>query len=217
MPPYTGARVGLANEVRERLRVQWTDASNPSAGFQYLYLTSEDYSALALMAEQRGCALPLRAEPRVVPKAIPAAEVAVEAEAEAAMVAEAAMGEAPTSTVAEPDVLAVESVDGRSFSISNTSSASGAGSGAGLSDGDALASGRMEMQWVLSDVIGLEDGIGVECLSGSGAIASAYCRAFRCVCNNMSMGLADHNIEGVHSSTGHRAGESEGRLACFER
>lgn len=34
-------------------------------------------------------------------------------------------------------------------------------------------------RWVLTDVIGLEDGLGVECLSGSGAIASAYNRVFR--------------------------------------
>ena len=36
-----------------------------------------------------------------------------------------------------------------------------------------------EVRWRLTDVIGLEDGLGVECLSGSGAIASAYCKAFR--------------------------------------
>jgi acetyl-CoA carboxylase/biotin carboxylase 1 len=36
-----------------------------------------------------------------------------------------------------------------------------------------------EVRWMLSDVIGSEDGLGVECLSGSGAIASAYNRAFR--------------------------------------
>ena len=35
------------------------------------------------------------------------------------------------------------------------------------------------MRWRLTDVIGAEDGLGVECLSGSGAIASAYCKAFR--------------------------------------
>ncbi len=29
------------------------------------------------------------------------------------------------------------------------------------------------------EIVGLEDGLGVECLSGSGAIASAYSRAFR--------------------------------------
>jgi len=36
-----------------------------------------------------------------------------------------------------------------------------------------------EVQWRLTDVIGAEDGLGVECLSGSGAIASAYSKAFR--------------------------------------
>ena len=35
-----------------------------------------------------------------------------------------------------------------------------------------------ETRWRLSDVIGKEEGLGVECLSGSGAIASAYNRAF---------------------------------------
>ena len=32
---------------------------------------------------------------------------------------------------------------------------------------------------MITDIVGLEDGLGVECLSGSGAIASAYARAFR--------------------------------------
>jgi hypothetical protein len=32
--------------------------------------------------------------------------------------------------------------------------------------------------WKLTDIIGAEDGLGVECLSGSGAIASAFARAF---------------------------------------
>lgn len=32
--------------------------------------------------------------------------------------------------------------------------------------------------WRLSDIIGAEDGLGVECLSGSGAIAAAFSRAF---------------------------------------
>ena len=36
-----------------------------------------------------------------------------------------------------------------------------------------------EVRWRLTDVIGAEDGLGVECLSGSGAIASAYSKAFR--------------------------------------
>lgn len=32
---------------------------------------------------------------------------------------------------------------------------------------------------MLTDVIGLEEGLGVECLSGSGAIASAYSKAYK--------------------------------------
>ena len=31
---------------------------------------------------------------------------------------------------------------------------------------------------MLTDVVGAEDGLGVECLSGSGAIASAFSRAW---------------------------------------
>eukprot|EP00983_Pelagomonas_calceolata_P129661 1161625-Pelagomonas_calceolata.AAC.6 len=33
-------------------------------------------------------------------------------------------------------------------------------------------------RWILQDVVGSEDGLGVECLSGSGAIASAFNRVF---------------------------------------
>ena len=36
-----------------------------------------------------------------------------------------------------------------------------------------------EQRWVVTDIVGAEDGLGVECLSGSGAIASVYARAFR--------------------------------------
>ena len=33
--------------------------------------------------------------------------------------------------------------------------------------------------WKLVSIVGLEDGIGVECLSGSGAIASVFAKGFR--------------------------------------
>lgn len=36
-----------------------------------------------------------------------------------------------------------------------------------------------EDRWIIKHVVGQEDGMGVECLSGSGAIAAAYARAFR--------------------------------------
>lgn len=34
-------------------------------------------------------------------------------------------------------------------------------------------------RWKLTDVVGLQDGLGVECLSGSGAIAGVFSKAFR--------------------------------------
>jgi len=36
-----------------------------------------------------------------------------------------------------------------------------------------------EVRWIIEDVIGKEDGLGVENLSGSGAIAGALSRAYR--------------------------------------
>jgi len=42
----SGARIGLAEEVKPYFKVQWNDAANPSAGFDYLYLTEEDYKTL---------------------------------------------------------------------------------------------------------------------------------------------------------------------------
>lgn len=50
----SGARVGLAVEVRDRLQVQWNDPSDPSQGFQGLYLTDKDYQHLQAMATQQG-------------------------------------------------------------------------------------------------------------------------------------------------------------------
>ena len=41
-----------------------------------------------------------------------------------------------------------------------------------------MLAGAGTKRWVLTDVIGAEDGLGVECLSGSGAIASVFSRAW---------------------------------------
>lgn len=96
----SGARVGLAAEVKQCLQVEWVQANDPSKGFKYLYLSDADYRALT---QGTGSAT-LRAQP-------------LQAEG--------------------------------------------------------------QKRWQLTDVVGAEDGLGVECLSGSGAIASAYARAFR--------------------------------------
>uniref|UniRef100_A0A803M2A6 Acetyl-CoA carboxylase n=1 Tax=Chenopodium quinoa TaxID=63459 RepID=A0A803M2A6_CHEQI len=92
----SGARLGVADEVKSCFKVGWSDESNPERGFQYVYLTPEDYGRIG------------------------------------------------------SSVIAHELK---------------------LKDG--------ETRWVIDTVVGNEDGLGVENLSGSGAIASAYSRAYK--------------------------------------
>ena len=92
----SGARLGVAEEVKACFRVGWSDESNPENGFQYLYLTAEDYARIG------------------------------------------------------SSVIAHEL---------------------------KLESG--ETRWIIDTVVGKEDGLGVENLSGSGAIAGAYSRAYK--------------------------------------
>eukprot|EP00850_Spirogloea_muscicola_P010152 SM000058S18582 [mRNA] locus=s58:582944:601807:- [translate_table: standard] len=91
----SGARVGLAEEVRSCFKVEWADPENPNSGFQYLYLDEKDYCRV-----------------------------------------------------------------GKSV----------------LAEKLTLTSGQV--RWKISDIIGEEDGLGVENLSGSGAIASAFAKAY---------------------------------------
>lgn len=42
----SGARIGLVEELKPKFKVAWKDESNPGLGFDYLYLTEEDYSVL---------------------------------------------------------------------------------------------------------------------------------------------------------------------------
>ncbi|KND02645.1 uncharacterized protein SPPG_01732 [Spizellomyces punctatus DAOM BR117] len=44
----SGARIGLADEVINHFNVCWLDPSNPSKGFDYLYLTEEEHKKLVL-------------------------------------------------------------------------------------------------------------------------------------------------------------------------
>lgn len=41
-----GARIGLVEELKSKINIKFTDAENPSKGFDYLYLSDEDYKAL---------------------------------------------------------------------------------------------------------------------------------------------------------------------------
>jgi acetyl-CoA carboxylase/biotin carboxylase 1 len=42
----SGARIGLVDELKPKYQIQWKDSSNPAAGFDYLYLTEEDFESL---------------------------------------------------------------------------------------------------------------------------------------------------------------------------
>ncbi|KZV44505.1 Acetyl-CoA carboxylase 1 isoform 1 [Dorcoceras hygrometricum] len=92
----SGARIGVADEVKSCFKVGWSDETSPERGFQYIYLTPEDYART------------------------------------------------------ESSVVAHE-----------------------------LKLSSSESRWVIDTIVGKEDGLGVENLTGSGAIASAYSRAYK--------------------------------------
>ncbi|XP_028850871.1 acetyl-CoA carboxylase 2 isoform X3 [Denticeps clupeoides] len=43
----SGARIGLAEEIRHMFQVAWHDPSDPYKGFKYLYLTPQDYTRIS--------------------------------------------------------------------------------------------------------------------------------------------------------------------------
>lgn len=99
----SGARVGLANELKQCMNIAWTNPSDPTKGFKYMYLSKEDHDSIMVRSREAGV-MPFKSE------------------------------------------LIME-------------------------DG--------EERYRLTDIVGIEDGLGVECLSGSGAIAGVYSKAFK--------------------------------------
>ncbi|CAO2034081.1 unnamed protein product [Urochloa humidicola] len=91
----SGARIGIADEVKSCFRVGWSDEGSPERGFQYIYLTEEDYARIS------------------------------------------------SSVIAHK-----------------------------------LQLDSGEIRWIIDSVVGKEDGLGVENIHGSAAIASAYSRAY---------------------------------------
>ena len=43
----SGARIGLADEIKTMFRVCWIDSAHPDKGFKYLYLTPADYKTIS--------------------------------------------------------------------------------------------------------------------------------------------------------------------------
>ncbi|GAA0139911.1 hypothetical protein LIER_01367 [Lithospermum erythrorhizon] len=92
----SGARIDLAEEVKSCFKVGWSDECDPQRGFQYVYLTPQDYESIGASVIAHELKLP-----------------------------------------------------------------------------------NGETRYVIDTVVGKQDGLGVENLSGSGAIASAYSRAYK--------------------------------------
>lgn len=53
----SGARIGLAEEVKNAFRVAWDDPEQPDRGFKYIYLTPEDYKRVNLCCNAVNCEL----------------------------------------------------------------------------------------------------------------------------------------------------------------
>ncbi|XP_063237346.1 acetyl-CoA carboxylase isoform X2 [Bacillus rossius redtenbacheri] len=49
----SGARLGLAEEIKQLFRVAWEDPDEPEKGFKYLYLTTEDFTKVSAMNSVR--------------------------------------------------------------------------------------------------------------------------------------------------------------------
>ncbi|KAK3859492.1 hypothetical protein Pcinc_034403 [Petrolisthes cinctipes] len=45
----SGARIGLAEEIKHMFKVAWEDPEEPDKGFKYLYLTPEDYKSVSTL------------------------------------------------------------------------------------------------------------------------------------------------------------------------
>ncbi|XP_058834759.1 acetyl-CoA carboxylase isoform X2 [Topomyia yanbarensis] len=60
----SGARIGLAEEVKSLFKVAWEDPDEPEKGFKYLYLTTDDYSKIANTNSVRAILIEDEGEPR---------------------------------------------------------------------------------------------------------------------------------------------------------
>ena len=45
----SGARLGLAEEIKPLFHVAWEDPANPDKGFRYLYLSPDDFKKVSAM------------------------------------------------------------------------------------------------------------------------------------------------------------------------
>ena len=49
----SGARIGLAEELKNLYKVAWVDEATPNKGFRYLYLSPSDYKKVSFLRRER--------------------------------------------------------------------------------------------------------------------------------------------------------------------
>ncbi|XP_076277454.1 acetyl-CoA carboxylase isoform X2 [Lasioglossum baleicum] len=60
----SGARIGLAEEVKALFKICWEDENEPEKGFKYIYLTTDDYARLAPLNSVKASLIEDRGESR---------------------------------------------------------------------------------------------------------------------------------------------------------
>ncbi|XP_014259658.1 acetyl-CoA carboxylase isoform X2 [Cimex lectularius] len=60
----SGARIGLAEEVKSLFKIAWEDPDSPDKGFKYVYLTTEDYTKVSSMNSVHAILIEDEGEPR---------------------------------------------------------------------------------------------------------------------------------------------------------
>ena len=51
----SGARVGLANEIKQCLKVEWVNPNEPQKGYKYLYLSDDDHQNINGVSSDHLC------------------------------------------------------------------------------------------------------------------------------------------------------------------
>jgi len=151
----SGARLGVASEIRDNLRVAWVEDEDPTKGFRWAFWGEGDGRALLLklpvcrlyisrsLHTLLSClTLPLLIQP-------------------------------PNQLTSQPSLPPHRSYIYLSDEDYTKVLPSGTTMGASV-NAEPLTTPSGEKRWVVTDIIGAEDGLGVENLSGSGAIASNY-------------------------------------------
>ena len=49
----SGARIGLAEEIKHLFRVAWVDTADPEKGFRYIYLSPDDFKKVSALNSVR--------------------------------------------------------------------------------------------------------------------------------------------------------------------